>query len=48
MEIKYVEKAEPGRTCADCSFFQDEGDGKGKCFGHDVIATGGCNAFKAK
>ena len=48
MEIKYVEKGESGKTCADCSFYQDKGDGMGECFGHEVLATGGCNAFKAK
>jgi len=48
MEIKYLEKGEPGKTCDDCSFYQDEGDGKGKCFGHDVLASGSCNAYKAK
>ena len=48
MEIKYVEKGKPGETCADCSFYQDKGDGMGECFGHEVLAAGSCNAFKAK
>jgi len=48
MDIKYVEKGKPGETCADCSFFQDKGDGMGECFGHEVMAVGSCNAFKAK
>ncbi len=48
MDVKYVEKGEPGKTCADCGSFQDAGDGKGKCFGFDVLAAGSCNMFKAK
>ena len=48
MEIKFTEKGEPGKTCADCKHFTDEGDNMGKCFGHEVPAGGSCNMFEAK
>ncbi len=48
MDVKYVEKGEPGKTCADCKHFQNEGDGIGKCFGHEVAAQGSCNLFDPK
>jgi len=48
MDVRYVEKGEPGRTCADCKQYQDKGDGKGECFGHEVSAQGSCNYFEAK
>jgi len=48
MDVKYVIRGEKGKTCADCKFFQAEGDGKGKCFGHDVAAQGSCNLFQKK
>ncbi|MFA5309999.1 MAG: hypothetical protein WC370_11045 [Dehalococcoidales bacterium] len=48
MDVKYVEKAPKGKACRDCKHFQDEGGGMGKCFGHEVLAAGGCNMFEAK
>lgn len=48
MEVNYVEKGEPGQTCADCKHFQDEGSAKGKCFAHEVSAAGHCNFFDAR
>ncbi|MGD1119498.1 MAG: hypothetical protein ABR886_08425 [Dehalococcoidales bacterium] len=48
MDVKYTEKGKQGKTCADCKHFQSEGDGLGKCFGHEVSAKGSCNFFEAK
>ena len=48
MEVKYVEKGEPGKTCADCAAYNDKGDGKGDCYGHEVLAAGSCNMFQPK
>ncbi len=48
MDVKYVVQGEKGKTCADCKFYQDEGAGKGKCFGHEVAAQGSCNLFQKK
>jgi hypothetical protein len=48
MDVKYVEKGEKGKTCADCKSFQDEGSSKGKCFGYEVAAQGSCNLFEKK
>ena len=48
MDVKYVEKGEKGKTCADCKHYEDEGDGMGKCFGHEVMAAGSCNYFDPK
>ena len=48
MDVKYVEKGEPGKTCAECKQYQDEGNGKGKCSGHEVAAEGNCNYFDPK
>lgn len=48
MEVKYVEKGEPGKTCADCKNFRNKGDGKGDCYGHEVLAAGSCNLFEKK
>lgn len=47
-DVQYTPQAEEGKQCKDCQFFQDEGEGKGKCFGHEVVAQGGCNKFLAK
>ena len=47
MDVKYVEKGEPGKTCADCKQYQEKGDGKGECFGYEVSAKGSCNMFDA-
>ena len=48
MDVKYVVKGQPGKTYADCQNFQVEGSGKGKCFGHEVVAQGSCNLFQKK
>ncbi len=48
MDVKYVLKGEPGKTCADCKHFTDKGEGKGDCYGHEVIAQGSCNLFEKK
>jgi hypothetical protein len=48
VDVNYVEKGEPGKTCADCKNYQDEGSGKGKCFGHETAAEGSCNFFETK
>lgn len=48
MDVNYVEKGEPGKTCADCEFFQAGENSMGKCYGYDVLAAGSCNMFKAK
>ena len=48
MDVKYEEKAGKGKTCADCKHFEDDEDGMGKCFGHQVAAAGGCNLFEHK
>ena len=48
MDVKYVEKGEKGKTCADCKHYEDEGEGMGKCFGHEVMAAGSCNYFDPK
>jgi hypothetical protein len=48
MDVKYVVKGPKGKTCVDCQFFESTGDGMGKCFGHEVLAAGSCNMFKAK
>ena len=48
MDVKYVEKGTPGKTCADCKNYQDEDGGMGKCFGHEVTAQGSCNMFTPK
>lgn len=49
-DVKYVPKGEPGKTCADCKFFEaDKGNpAMGKCYGHDVMAEGSCNMFVSK
>ncbi len=48
MDVKYVEKGRPGKTCADCQFFEKTDADMGKCFGHEVLAKGNCNMFKNK
>lgn len=48
MDVKYVIKGEPGKTCADCKHFQAGSAGMGKCFGHEVAAQGSCNLFQKK
>jgi len=48
MEVRYVEKGETGKICADCKNFQDKGNGKGDCYGHEVLAEGSCNLFEKK
>ncbi len=48
MDVKYVTKGPKGKTCADCGFFEKTDGGMGKCFGHEVLATGSCNMFKSK
>lgn len=48
MEVKYVEKGEPGKTCADCAMYKDKGNGTGGCYGHEVSAVGSCNLFTRK
>ena len=48
MEIKYVVKGEPGKTCADCVMYKDKGNGTGDCYGHEVLAGGSCNMFAKK
>jgi hypothetical protein len=45
MDVKYVTKGQPGRTCADCGYFKEQGEGMGDCFGHAVLAAGSCNLF---
>ena len=49
-DLKYVEKGEKGRTCAECKHFEEvsRNSGIGKCFGHDVKAEGSCNYFESK
>jgi hypothetical protein len=48
VEVKYVEKGKPGKTCTECKSFKDKGDGKGDCFGYEVLAKGSCNLFAVK
>jgi hypothetical protein len=48
MDVKYTDRGKKGKTCADCKHFQPEGDGLGKCFGHEVSAKGSCNMFEPK
>ena len=48
MDVKYVEKAEPGKSCTDCKNYRNKGEGKGECFGHEVLAAGGCNYIEPK
>jgi hypothetical protein len=48
MEVKYVVQGEPGKTCADCKNFKDTGNGKGDCYGHEVLTAGSCNLFEKK
>jgi hypothetical protein len=48
MDVKYIEKAPKGKTCKDCQFFEATEGGMGKCFGHEVLAEGGCNMFNPK
>jgi hypothetical protein len=50
MEIKYVQKGEKGKTCADCRNFEAElaSQGVGRCFGKEVLAAGSCNFFEKK
>lgn len=38
MDVKYTEKGQKGKICADCQFFENTGGGMGKCFGHEVLA----------
>lgn len=49
-EVKYTREAGPGKTCAECKFFEpDSADpATGKCYGHEVEAKGGCNMFEPK
>jgi hypothetical protein len=49
-DVNYTPEGPEGRTCAECTNFRpDESDpGKGKCFGHTVVATGSCNNFTKK
>lgn len=49
-DVQYTPQAEMGKQCKDCQFFEVGGDNPetGKCFGHDVVATGGCNKFVPK
>jgi hypothetical protein len=48
MDIKYTEKGPKGKTCTECQFFEATDGGMGKCFGHEVLAKGGCNMFTPK
>jgi hypothetical protein len=48
MDVKYVTKGLKGKTCADCRFYEAGGGGMGKCFGHEVLASGSCNMFATK
>jgi hypothetical protein len=48
MDVKYTVNGKKGQTCGDCQFFEATADGMGKCFGHEVLAKGNCNMFKAK
>lgn len=50
MEIKYVTKGEEGRSCKDCKHFDRDINlqGRGKCFGNEVLVEGSCNFFEAK
>jgi hypothetical protein len=50
MDVKYLQKGEKGKTCADCRNFEAEVKTQvfGKCFGNQVEASGSCNYFEAK
>ena len=47
-DVKYVEKGEPGKTCADCKNYKDKDGKTGDCYGYEVLAAGSCNLFEAK
>ncbi|MFC1721574.1 hypothetical protein ACFL0Z_01525 [Patescibacteria group bacterium] len=48
-DVQYTPSAAPGKQCKECKFFAAGTDGiAGKCFGHDVVAQGGCNKFTGK
>jgi hypothetical protein len=49
-DVKYTPEAEPGKTCAECKFFDPNEDdpASGKCYGYVVEAKGGCNMFAPK
>lgn len=48
MEVKYVVDGKKGQQCSDCKNFKNKGQGKGDCYGHEVLAGGSCNLFTAK
>ena len=45
MDVNYIVKGEPGKTCADCKLYEDKGNGTGDCYGHEVLSEGSCNLF---
>ena len=47
-DVQYTPDAKDGKRCMDCQFYELVNDDVGKCFGHDVIAKGGCNKFQTK
>jgi len=47
-DVGYVKRGPEGKTCSECANFVPGKPGKGKCFGHDVVATGSCNRFTRK
>lgn len=49
-EVNYTPNGPAGKTCLECTNYQADASNPdiGKCFGHDVVATGSCNFFQAK
>lgn len=48
MDVRYIVKGEPGKTCAECAVYKEKGNGLGDCFGHEVLAAGSCSMFTRK
>jgi hypothetical protein len=47
-DVGYTKNGEPGKQCRDCANYEAVDDNSGNCFGHQVLATGNCQSFKAK
>ena len=47
-EVGYVERGLEGRTCSACKHYtpDENNSAVGKCMGHDVAASAGCNYFE--
>lgn len=50
MDVQYTAQGESGKQCKDCSMYKQDPSKPecGDCFGHQVLAAGSCNMFKAK